>query len=52
MQGINKGVTQLKLEPANTNSLKAFVGELNGNIKLLEKAVSYTHLTLPTTPYL
>lgn len=38
MQGINKGVTQLKLEPANTNSLKAFVGELNGNIKLLEKA--------------
>ena len=35
MQGINKEVTQLKLEPANKNSLKAFVVELNGIIKLL-----------------
>jgi phosphate starvation-inducible PhoH-like protein len=27
----------LKLEPANTKNLKSFVGELNGNLKILEK---------------
>ena len=38
MQEIDQGLTQLKLEPANTKNLKAFVGELNGNIKILEKS--------------
>jgi len=30
-------LAQLKLEPANTKNLKSFVGELNGNLKILEK---------------
>ena len=34
----NQALKQLKLEPANIKSLKAFVGELNGNIKILEKS--------------
>ena len=37
MQEIDQGLTQLQLEPENTKNLKAFVGELNGNIKILEK---------------
>ena len=37
MREIDQGLTQLQLEPANTKNLKAFVGELNGNIKILEK---------------
>jgi len=37
MADINQSLTQLKLEPANTKNLKSFVGELNGNIKILEK---------------
>ena len=37
MAEINQSLTQLKLEPANTKNLKSFVGELNGNIKILEK---------------
>ena len=37
MAEINQTLTQLKLEPANTNNLKSFVGELNGNLKILEK---------------
>ncbi|MDB4277549.1 PhoH family protein [Gammaproteobacteria bacterium] len=37
MQEIDHGLAQIQLEPANTKNLKAFVGELNGNIKILEK---------------
>ena len=37
MAEINQTLTQLKLEPANTKNLKSFVGELNGNLKILEK---------------
>tara|TARA_Y100000385_G_scaffold194776_1_gene201650 strand:+ start:95 stop:1072 length:978 start_codon:yes stop_codon:yes gene_type:complete len=37
MQDIDQGLTQFQLEPENTKNLKAFVGELNGNIKILEK---------------
>ena len=37
MAEINQTHTQLKLEPANTKNLKSFVGELNGNLKILEK---------------
>ena len=37
MQEIDHGMAQLQLEPANTKNLKAFVGELNGNIRILEK---------------
>ena len=37
MQDIDQGLTQLQLEPDNNKNLKAFVGELNGNIKILEK---------------
>jgi phosphate starvation-inducible PhoH-like protein len=37
MAEINQTLAQLKLEPANTKNLKSFVGELNGNLKILEK---------------
>ena len=37
MAEINQTHTQFKLEPANTKNLKSFVGELNGNLKILEK---------------
>ena len=37
MQDIDQGLTHFQLEPENTKNLKAFVGELNGNIKILEK---------------
>jgi len=37
MEEINQTLAQLKLEPANTKNLKSFVGELNGNLKILEK---------------
>ncbi|MDB9885528.1 PhoH family protein [Gammaproteobacteria bacterium] len=37
MQDIDQGLTQFQLEPENTKNLKAFVGELNENIKILEK---------------
>ncbi|MDA8709709.1 PhoH family protein [Gammaproteobacteria bacterium] len=37
MAEINHTLTQLMLEPANTKNLKSFVGELNGNLKILEK---------------
>ena len=37
MQEIDNRLAQIQLEPANTKNLKAFVGELNGNIKILEK---------------
>ncbi len=38
MTSVNQSLTQLQLEPANTKNLKAFVGELNGNLKILEKS--------------
>ena len=37
MAETNQTLAQLKLEPANTKNLKSFVGELNGNLKILEK---------------
>ena len=37
MAEINQTLTQLKLEPANNKNLRSFVGELNGNLKILEK---------------
>lgn len=37
MAEINQTLMQLMLEPANTKNLKSFVGELNGNLKILEK---------------
>ena len=37
MAETNQNLTRLKLEPANTKNLKSFVGELNGNLKILEK---------------
>ena len=37
MAETNQNLTQLKLEPANTKNLIPFVGELNGNLKILEK---------------
>ena len=37
MQELDNRLAQIQLEPANTKNLKAFVGELNGNIKILEK---------------
>ena len=37
MASVNKSLAQLELEPASTKNLKSFVGELNGNLKILEK---------------
>ena len=37
MAEINQTLTQLLLEPANNKNLRSFVGELNGNLKILEK---------------
>ena len=37
MAEINQTLTQLILEPANNKNLRSFVGELNGNLKILEK---------------
>jgi len=37
MAEINQTLTQLKLEPANNKNLRSSVGELNGNLKILEK---------------
>ncbi|MDC0485218.1 PhoH family protein [Gammaproteobacteria bacterium] len=37
MRSVNQSLTKLQLEPASTKNLKAFVGELNGNLKILEK---------------
>ena len=49
MAEINQTLTQLKLEPANTKNLKSFVGELNGNLKILEKGfgVKIFHFEIP-----
>jgi phosphate starvation-inducible protein PhoH and related proteins len=38
MTSVNQSLKQFQLEPANTKNLKAFVGELNGNLKILEKS--------------
>jgi len=37
MQEIDNRLAQIHLEPEHTKNLKAFVGELNGNIKILER---------------
>jgi phosphate starvation-inducible PhoH-like protein len=37
MASVNKSLAQLELEPASIKNLKSFVGELNGNLKILEK---------------
>ena len=37
MAEINQTLTQLLLEPSNNKNLRSFVGELNGNLKILEK---------------
>ena len=41
----------LMRNPENIERLKEQVGRLGGNPAYIHAAVSYTHLTLPTTPY-
>ena len=41
----------LAIDIGNTNTVIAFQDQKDTNSVLVEIPVSYTHLTLPTTPY-